>query len=1026
MNAHFFLVLLLPSMQRSRRKRAPAVTPWLPCLFLLLMGSFDSAIARDPDARLSQYGHTAWRVQDGVLPGAVRAITQTRDGYLWVGTSAGLLRFDGVRFIPISPPDGERLPSPEIVSLLAASDGSLWIGTTDGLAHWSEGRLTHVSEVVGSIEGIVEGKDREIWLARARTRDERGPLCRVSATFEARCFGKDSGIPFGAATSVARGADGDLWIAHNEIVRWNPSSQRIYSPMTSALSPDLLGVKALVPAADGSMWVGFAKRGPGLGLQRLVNERFETFEAAGLAGDSLQVKTLMVDSAQTLWIGTFSAGIYRVRGTRVDRYSSADGLSSDGVASFFEDREGNLWVATSRGLDRFRAMRVLTYSIREGLSTDMVGAVVAARDGTVWLNNYDAVVALGSEGVRSMRTGPELPGSQPTSMFEDREGRLWVGVDLNLAVLDGGRLRLVTAPDGAPIGTALGITQDASGDIWVLALANPTRLLRVRNFRVVQEIAPPQIPPTRRILADPKEGLWLGTIDGDLAHLTERGLKRIDFDLGPLRSRIHQIAISDEGAVLAATSSGVIGWHAGQSRILSRANGLPCDRINSLVFDARGALWLYAACGLIRIEAQELAKWWASSEKLGSYTLLDATDGVQSAATPFDPAAARAADGRLWFANSLAAQSVMPEELHTNPVVPPVHIEALVADGHPYPLDGEIRLPARTRDIEIQYTALSLVVAERVLFRYRLEGHDEEWRDAETRRRVLFADLKPGAYRFNVIARNNDGVWNDAGASVSFVIAPMFYQTGWFLVVCVLAVAAAIWILFRLRLRQIKRRLRAQIEERIAERERIARELHDTFLQSVQGLMLMFQSVLDMLPAAAPARRRMEEALERADAVLNEGRDRIHALREPTECRENIGRSIDELVVELAVEADCDVRVTSDGDERGLHPVVAEEVERIAREALTNVFRHARASQVDVSIMYSRKSFVLRIADDGCGFEWGEEARGRSGHWGLLGMQERAERIHARLNIVSRPGAGTTVELVVPAALAFGIGSRLE
>ncbi len=1022
MSAHFYLVPIALPTRWSCRNRSRPLVPWM-CLLLLLASSFHPASAHDPDALLSQYGHTAWRVQDGALPGAAGAITQTQDGYLWVGTSAGLLRFDGVRFVPFSPPDGERLRSPEIVSLLAARDGSLWIGTTVGLAHWSAGRLTHVSDVVGSIQGIVAGEDQEIWFVRSRSADERGPLCRVSAALEARCFGKESGIPFRVATSLARSADGDLWIGSNTgVVRWNPTSQRIYSPMSSALSPDLLGVKALVPATDGSMWVGFAKQGPGLGLQRLVNERFETFEASGLVGDSLQVATLMVDSAQALWIGTVAGGIYRVRGTRVDRYSSADGLSSDGVAHFFEDREGNVWVATSRGLDRFRAMRVLTYSVREGLSN--AGAVVAGRDGTVWINSFDSVVALRKDGMQSLQGGRELPGVQPTSMFEDREGRLWVGVDLDMTVLDSGRLRRIPGLDGRPIGTAVGITQDTSGDIWVLALANPTKLVRIRNFRAVQELAPPEIPRTGRVLADPKEGLWLGTREGDLAHLTERGLQTVKFHRDSLFAQVHQIAFSPEGAVLAATGSGVIGWRAGKSAILSRANGLPCDRITALVFDAHGALWLYAACGLIRIEAQELAKWWARSEAVVEHTLLDATDGAQGALSPFAPAAVRANDGRLWFVNGFAAQSVMPDRLPTNPVIPPVHIEALVADGQPQPLDG-VRLPARTRDIAIQYTALSLVLPEKVLFRYRLEGHDEKWRDVDTRREVMFADLPPGTYRFTVIARNNDGVWNDVGASVAFVIPPMFYQTAWFRVVCLLGVAATVWGLFRLRLRQIKRGWQAQIEERILERERIARELHDTFLQSVQGLMLRFQSVLEMLPSGAPARQRMEDALDRADAVINEGRERIRMLRTPKELREDIAQSLHELIAELAVAADCDVRVTIDGDARGLHPVVADEVEGIAREALSNAFRHAQARWIEVRITYSRKAFAVRIVDDGCGFEWGDDARGKPGHWGLLGMHERAERIRARLSIVSRPAAGTTVELVVPAALAFGFGFRL-
>jgi signal transduction histidine kinase/ligand-binding sensor domain-containing protein len=1025
MSVRSSLVHISTTHARSpRRKHAPALwATWKFFLVLLLLGNFDVAVARDPKALLSQYGHTAWRVRDGALPGAPRAIAQTQDGYLWIGTNAGLYRFDGVRFVPLSPANGARLTSPEIVSLLGTRDGSLWIGTTGGLARWSHNRLTELSGTRGSVVRILEDEEGGVWFARTRPHhtDQRGPLCRVSAAFDVVCFGQESGIPYRIATALARGVDGDLWIgSSNELLRWNPTSHGTFAFASPTLNPVLSGIEALEPETDGSLWVGFSKRGRGLGLQRLVNTRFETLEVPGLTGDSLRVSALMRDTSGALWIGTDNAGVYHVQDGRVDRYSSADGLSSDGVDDFFEDREGNVWVATIGGLDRFRPMRVLTLATREGLPSAIADAVLATSDGTVWLSNYDSMVALRDGGIHAILGGDALPGNQPTSLFEDRDGRLWAGVDLNMAVLERGRFRVIANPDGSPIGTALGITQDASGDIWILAVANPTKLVRVRNFRVVQVIEPPAIPPTRRILADPREGLWLGTMDGDLAHLTAQGLHTVQFHLDPQTNQIQQIAIAEDGAVLAATSSGVIGWRAGKSALLNSANGLPCERISSLVFDADGALWLYATCGLIRIEARELAKWWEHSETELAHTLLDATDGVQPAATPFTPSAVRATDGRLWFVNGAGAQSVIPDALSANSVVPPVHIEALVADGSSYSLDESVRLPARTRDIEIQYTALSFVLPEKVLFRYRLEGHDDAWRDADTRRRVLFADLPPGDYRFQVIARNNDGVWNDVGASVAFAIAPMFYQTRSFMAVCVLGTASLIFAFFKLRLRQIKRRLRAQMEERVAERERIARELHDTFLQSVQALMLRFQSVLRMIPDASPARLRMEQALDRADAVIDEGRERIQALRSPGELREDLAESLNELIEELATGVDCNVCVVREGEMRGLHPVVADEIERIAREALTNALRHARATRIEVMIGYSRRTFVLRVADDGSGFEWRDDVPGRPGHWGLQGMYERARRIRARLGIVTRPGAGTTIELIVPATLAYG------
>ena len=522
------------------------------CLcFLLSFFALDSAHAVDPNNHISQYAHTAWRVQDGVF-NIPTAIAQTTDGYIWFGTQSGLTRFDGIRFVPWTPPDGERLMSVRIDSLLGGSDGSLWIGTAGGLSHWQDHHLTNYVNDPGVVVSIVQSRSGSVWIAMTHSSvltqatAEAAPLCEIIGT-GMQCHGKDEGIPANVDSTMAEDSRGDFWIGGStSLVRWNPQSHSIYNPSGLKSNAGMLGMASLAPDPDGSLWVGIASSGPGLGLQQLVRGIWKPFISSELKGESVAVEQLFLDRENALWIGTSQHGIYRIYGGRVEHFGSADGLSSDNVRRFFEDREGNLWVVTTRGIDNFRNVPVVTFSRWEGLSTTEVDSVFASRNGSVWIGGFEALDVLRGPG--STIVGKRLPGNQITSLFEDHLGRLWVGIDDTLSIYKDGAFRKINRRDGTPIGMVVGITEDADGNIWAESKGRPMTLIRIRDFEDQEEFTSPQMPAARRVAPDPQDGIWLGLMNGDLARYQHGRTETFHFQHTP-DSRVEQLTVSPDGSV---------------------------------------------------------------------------------------------------------------------------------------------------------------------------------------------------------------------------------------------------------------------------------------------------------------------------------------------------------------------------------------------------------------------------------------------------------------------------------------------
>jgi ligand-binding sensor domain-containing protein/signal transduction histidine kinase len=979
------------------------------------------ASALNPSLDISQYAHNAWTVRDGFFKGSITSIAQTPDGYLWLGTEFGLLRFDGVRTVPWQTPSSDHLPGTRIVRLLASRDGRLWIGTPQGLASWKDGKLTGYSDLDGqAVYSLLEDREETIWATASSTSLRK--LCAIRGG-HVQCYGEDGS--FGPAVGALYADNkGSLWAGGvGTLWRWKPGPPKIYR-----LPDSELAVHALLEDDNGDLLIGLRS-----GIRRLVNGKTEAFP---LPGGARQVnpERLLRDRNGGLWIGT-AQGLLHVHRGKTDRFAQSDGLSGENVSALFEDREGNIWAATPDGLDRFRDFAVATVSLRQGLSSASAGAVLAARDGSVWLSTPDGLNRWkdGQITIYRKRTAG-LPDDYVESLFQDDRERIWLSTLRGFGYFENGRFIPVSGVPGRYVHS---IREDSERNLWI---SHNQGLFHLLGGRVVERIPWAKLGRTGQLVylaSDPLQGgLWLGFYEGGVAYFKDghvRAWYAVSDGLG--EGRVNALQLGRNGALWVATERGLSRLKNGRIDTLSGKNGLPCDAVYSVMEDDDHSLWMYTTCGLVRLCEADLQAWVEDSKRKIQVAVFDSSDGVRSHASPisnFNPRFAKSADGKLWFVHSGGVGVIDPRYLPVNQLPPPVHIEQINVDGKNYDPTRGLRLPPLIRDVSIEYTALSFVAPEKVRFRYKLEGQDRDWKEVVNDRQVQYSNLAPRNYRFRVMACNNSNVWNEAGDSFDFSIDPAYYQTRWFLAACMAAFLGLVWGLYRYRLHQIAREFDARLAERVNERTRIARDLHDTLLQSFHGLMFRFQAARNMLPRRSEeAMQALDAALERTENAIAEGRDAIQGLRASTVVTNELAQAMTALGVEMASHASSQdsasnttrFRVVVEGPPRDLHPILRDEVYAIAREAVQNAFRHSQALDIEVEIAYNGSSFRLRVRDDGKGIDPAIVAEGRAGHYGVPGMRERAKRIGGKLDVWTEAGAGTEIELSIRGSIAYGTSS---
>jgi signal transduction histidine kinase/ligand-binding sensor domain-containing protein len=986
-------------------------TSLVPLLICVLVPA-SHAYGLDPEKRITQYVHSSWRTQDGSLPAGMFSIAQTTDGFLWVLSLPGdVYRFDGVRFVPWPVPPG---PSGAVV---ADSRGSLWVVSKE-LVRLENGAVASRFELEGLLgfQSMVANPAGGVWVGR-REQDE--PLCEVSDG-GVECFGKSDGIPVDRINAVMPDGNGGLWIGGTTaLVHWRRRGPSETYPVTAAIS-------SLARTADGTIWVGIREEGAGRGLQRLRDGALQPFATPRFDGSSVGVTSLLVDRDDNLWVGTDADGIVRLHGTAVERYRQTDGLSGNSVWDLLEDREGIVWAGTTSGLDSFRDTRVATFSAVQGLGKDRAAGILATRDGAVWVANNGSLDRIMNGTVTSIGRRNGLPGNQVAAMLEDRDGNVWVGIDDGLYLFENGRFRRLPEPGLQPLGMVVGLTEDAEGNVWA-ARGTPRKLVRVRDLQVRDVLSAP--PGAHHLASDPGGGIWIATSTGEVV-LMRNGTIESTIPLEPRTSPLNRhIVAGADGSVLVGTENGLVGWRAGKVQRMTTRNGLPCDFVIAFVQDMEKHWWLYTRCGVVGFSNAELERWWANPDAMIQNRLYDAFDGAQPNIGSFN-AAASTSDGRVWFSSGVVVQMLDPSKISQHARPASVVVESVVVDREAFAAIDDLEFGPLPSDLQIDYTSPIFSTPQRVQFRYRLDGYDEGWREAGQRRQAFYTDVPPGNYTFRVMAANSDGVWNDRAATLRFSIAPAFYQTTWFQAASTVSLVALLWAAYRNRMRQVQHAFALTLEARVGERTRIARELHDTLLQSFHGVLLRFQTASYLLSERpADAKRTLDDAIEHAAKAITEGRDAVQGLRSSTLERNDLAKAISALGDELAMNASDHppggVHVVVEGEPRDMHPIVRDEIYRIAAEAMRNAVRHARAGRVEVDIRYDDDQFRLRVRDDGKGIDPAVLAsQGLDGHYGLRGMPERAALIGGKLGVWSKVAAGTEVELCVPAGVAYATSPR--
>ncbi|HTW22098.1 MAG TPA: triple tyrosine motif-containing protein [Candidatus Baltobacteraceae bacterium] len=993
---------------------------WFLCaaLFWVAFPRPARAAADSAPARETAFHHTGWT---GL--GAVFDLKKSSDGYLWLTTSKGVLRFDGVRFQSVEEVTHGAVRDDEIDSVFMSPSGGLWLTTEGaGLLFWKDGRLTSYPDrrctPTRKLGKIVEDPDGTLWIqATAGLFRLRGSVCEQVGTQE--------GYPGGFPAGILLDSDGTLWVkTRNGPLLYLPRGQSRFQRgrLDGGIST---GFAYLHEGPRGGIWLSDDQ-----GLRRVTTKlsippesRLETAQAG-----RNQFGDFSFGPDGSLWVVT-KAGVQRfdhieewAEPLALAKASSAtwtpeQGLTSDAVWKVLVDRDG-VWIGTNSGLDWLR--RAALTAIRLPPAQEREYGIAAGDDGSVWTGNDSLpLTRVAADG--KITSFPQT--RQALSIRRDHNGTIWSAGDLRLWRSSGAGLVPVPYPN-QKLESVVFTATDRNGDLWITTNSGASyKRAAGKWMNETQNLG--KKPGVIGAMADDQAGNVWFAFSNKVVRWDGSKYDRFSFPDGKRGVNENTMFVRGDHVWLGG-AGGVQLFTRGQFYMMHWKDQDMPGRVSGIVETPTGDLWINGFSGITHVPASEINAWLADPNSAVSGERLNELDGLPglSGETLPEPSVVEAPDGRLWFATTQGIAWLDPAALerNRNRTPPPVIISAVTANGKTYADANTVNLPAQSNNLEIDYTALSLAIPERVLFRYKLDGVDADWQNVGTRREAYYTKLRPGRYAFHVIACNNDGVWNETGATVNLDVAPAWFQTSWFLLLCVACVAALIFGFYRLRVRQVAASITARFDERLAERTRIARELHDTLLQGFLSASMQVHVAVDRLPGDSPVKPLLSRALQVMRQVIDESRNAVRGLRPSNTTSMDLEQAFATIPQEFETgneEKLAELRIITEGQRRPLHPLLRDEVYRIGREAVTNAFRHARASRIDVELKYASGQFQLRVCDDGCGIAPEILLGGLNGHWGLSGMRERAERVGAHLHVFSKPSAGTEVELSVPGRLAF-------
>jgi ligand-binding sensor domain-containing protein/signal transduction histidine kinase len=1000
----------------SSRKRERPRWPSKLLLAVLTMVCFAaSANALSSNKAISEYIRDRWDAGAGFPGGPVNAFAQTPDGYLWIATEKGLVRFDGLNFVLIEHSESTTVPFGPVLGLALDANGSLWIrlqGPTLMLRDRS-GAFRSVtpdsSQAESDITAMCMGMDGELLitgLTKGIFRDRNGNFATRATRDE---------LPRHVISMIEL-ADGVDWLGTREQGLYSLNGQRV-SRFVGEL-PDKK-VNALLSLNGRDLWIGTDKglvRWDGRGLSPVSSSQ---------ALQNVEIVTMARDRESNVWIGT-SNGMARVSNDGVTSVDSSQGWPAEPVTALFEDREGSLWVGRADGIERLRDSVFITYYASGGVPSRNNGPLYVDSERRTWFGPSEGGLCWRKEGHLGRITAAAVQKDIVYSI-DGRKGELWIGRRGGLTHLRESGASFIaktyTAADGLAQNRVYAVHRSSDGTVWAGTLSAGLSRLKDGSF-TTYTVANGLVSNSISSIAESSDGtMWFGTPNG-LNELSEGHLRAYTSKDGLPPGNVNCLLPDTNGVLWIGTDNGLAFLRSGTVHALG--DDVP-DSVREEIFaiaeDKAGGLWMATAKHIVRVDRDKLLRQAVASSDISEYGLGDgllSTQGVRRhKSIAVDPS------GGIWFSTNRGISFVSPTSMKFDSAPPLVHVDGISVDGRLIHLGEQIRVRPPHQKITLSYSGLSLSFPTRVRFMYRLDGFDQSWTEPTSAREATYTNLESGQYRFHVMASNSDGVWNSTEAILPFEVEPVLWQTWWFRVSCVVAFLVLLWALYQLRLRQVARQFNIRLEERVSERTRIARDLHDTLLQSFHGLLLRFQAATNLLPERPDeARKTLESAIDQAAQAITEGRDAVQGLRSSTVMASDFALTINTLGQVLASGETnpnaAEFHVEVEGTPQNLHPILRDEVYRIAGEALRNAFMHAQARRIEVEIRYDERQLRLRVRDDGKGIDAKHlDGDGYAGHYGLRGMRERAKLMGGKLAVWSELDSGTEVELSIPASRAY-------
>ena len=913
-------------------------------------------VALDRTTGLTRYGRQTWQTESGLPQNTVHAILQTHDGYIWLATEGGVVRFDGMKFAVYDSQNTPQLRSNNVRSLFEDRDHALWMGTADGLTRFKDSKISTFTTDQGlpgnSIWSIYQDPD-----GRLSVMTSEGPAEFQSNRFKAY---RSSGDLSNSAQVAILDRSGGRWTGTSQGLIVHHGDQEKSYTTKDGLPGNR--ISALYEDKEGTLWIG-----TDLGLARMIDGKIERFPPNDSLSSAI-VLSIFEDREGSLWLGTESDGVTVLRDEKFTTYTTKEGLSDDLARCIFQDRNGDIWVGTNGGgLNRLRDHNFSSTTAKDGLSSNVIFALTEDANGNLLAGTPDGLNPLRNGRATVLTSADGLADDFVRSIYRDTDGSIWIGTRGGLSHWQRGNFKTYTRADGLASEFVGALLRDTHGSLWIATLQGLTRFRagQFKNYTTKDGLSSNVITA----LYEDHDGiLWIGTQGGGLNRLADEKISHF-----------------------------------------SSTADLP-DVIYGILEDASQQLWIGSKAGIFRVSKKDLnaaANGLTTSIAVVSYGTADGLR-VSECTGGGHPAAWKMSDGTLWFSTLKGVAMIDPQRAPTNRIPPPVVLESVTIDDQTINPERVATVPPGHSRFAFEYAGLSFIAPHKVRFKYKLEGFDHDWLDAGTRRTAFYTNISPGRYRFRVLARNNDGVWNESGASFAFRLQPRFYQTYWFDLLLFLAIAAGAYELYRFRVNQVEERFSAVL----AERNRIAREIHDTLAQGFVAVSVQLEVVARMLSTSVEsAQEHLKQARTLVQEGLSEARRSIWELRSQGPQNEDLASRLSKMASQVTSATPVRVQFEVIGTYRPLPRAVENELLSIGQEAVRNAVRHAEAKHVKIDLNFEAKKLRMTIADDGRGFESTPISSGPDGHFGLQGMRERAEQIGAELIVTSAPGEGTQVSV---------------